>query len=152
METREFSKNAVIMLIIVGIITLVGNRIGYHIGIVEAIPGMVLIIAIGLVSLLLGRMIPLEIPAFAYATIIGFLLAVPYSSVQDVVLQYVGEINFLATTTPILAYAGLSIGLQTASMKKVSWKLVVVAFLVFTGAFFGAAIIAHIVLDFQGLI
>ncbi|GAD51347.1 hypothetical protein MBEHAL_0107 [Halarchaeum acidiphilum MH1-52-1] len=55
------------MLVVVGVITLVGNRIGYDGGIVAAAPGMALIIVIGLASLLLARFAPIELPAFAYA-------------------------------------------------------------------------------------
>jgi hypothetical protein len=152
METDEFATDSLKMLIIVGIITLVGNKIGYGIGIGTALPGMVLIIVIGFVAMLLGRLVPLELPSFAYAMIIAFVLALPFSPVQSTVLSLTEQVDFLATTTPILAYAGLSIGLQTTRMKEVSWKLVAVAVFVFFGTFFGSAIIAQIILTLQGII
>ncbi|WP_254546386.1 hypothetical protein [Halomarina pelagica] len=152
MSLGEFSLDSLKMLVVVGLITLVGNRIGYGIGLLEALPGMALIVAIGLASLLLGRLLPLDLPAFAYAMIIAFLIALPFSPVQEPVLAATGQIDFLATTTPILAYAGLSIGLQTARMKEVSWKLVLVAVFVFFGTFFGSAVIAQVVLSLQGVI
>ena len=67
-------------------------------------------------------------------------------------LKYTNEVNFLGTTTPILAYAGISIGLQVLEIKRVGWRLVLVAFCVFLGTFFGSAIIAQIILKLQGLI
>lgn len=152
MEIREFSIDSLKMLIVISLITLVGNRIGYGYGIKESIPGMALIAVIGFIALLLGRVIPLELPEFAYAMIIAFLISLPYSPIQSTVLDWTGKINFLATTTPILAYAGLSIGLQTTKMKEVSWKLVLVACLVFVGTFFGSAIVAEIILILQGII
>lgn len=152
METRQFGLESVKMLVVIGVITLVGNWIGYGISIVEALPGIALIVLIGLASLLLGRVLPLELPSFAYAMVLAFLLALPFSPVQQQVLAMTEDINFLATTTPILAYAGLSIGLQVTRMKEVSWKLVLVAVLVFFGTFFGSAVIAHLTMSFQGTI
>lgn len=152
LSEREFGLDSLKMLLVIGIITLVGNAIGYGISPIEAAPGMALIIAIGLVSLFLGRYLSLELPSFAYAMVIAFLLSLPYSPVQDTVLSLTEPVEFLATTTPILAYAGLSIALQVTQMKEVSWKLVVIAVFVFFGTFFGSAIISQIILSIQGII
>jgi hypothetical protein len=152
LDNREFGLNSLAMLLIVGILTIVANYIGYGISPLAAAPGMVLIVAIGLVSLFLGRYVPLELPSFAYAMVIAFLLALPFSPVQDVVLGFTEQVEFLATTTPILAYAGLSIGLQVRRMREVSWKLVVIAVFVFFGTFFGSALIAQTILSVQGII
>lgn len=152
METPEFTAESLKMLLVIGFLTLTANTIATDTGVVAALPGMAIIVAIGLAALLLGRTIPLDLPAFAYAMIISFLLAIPFSPVQGVFLEYVEKIGFLATTTPILAYAGLSIGLQTGRMKEVSWKLVIVAVFVFFATFFGSAFIAELVLRAQGII
>lgn len=152
MDDVTFTLNALLMLGVVAVITLIGNFLGYGQDITAAIPGTLLMVAVGIVSLLLGRFLPIELPSFAYAMILAFLLSIPYSPVQEPVLQMTDNINFLATTTPILAYAGLSIGLQTDRMKQVSWKLMVVAVFVFFGTFFGSAVIAHVVLNLQGVI
>jgi hypothetical protein len=140
------------MLIIVAIITLIGQRIGFGISPLKALPGMILVIIIGIIALALKRLIPLKLPAFAYASLIALILTMPWLPTSAFVLKYTNEVNFLGTTTPILAYAGISIGLQVLEIKKVSWKLVLVAFFVFLGTFFGSAIISHIVLNLQGLI
>lgn len=154
--TAGFTLDSLKMLLVVGLLTLTANAIGpetgFRSGFLESIPGMGLIVLIGLVALLLGRAIPLDLPAFAYAMIIAFALALPFSPVQEPFLGYVGKVGFLATTTPILAYAGLSIGLQTGRMKEVSWKLVVVAVFVFFGTYFGSAVIAQAILAAQGII
>jgi len=152
MDRTEFVLNSLKMLIIVGIITLIGNVVGYDTGIIESIPGMILIIAIGLVSLFLAREIPLELPSFAYAIFISMVLALPFAPTQELFLQYTDRISFLATATPILAYAGLSVSLQMDRLKQIGWKLVVVAVFVFFGTFFGSALVAQIVLSLQGLI
>nr|WP_244605562.1 hypothetical protein [Halorussus marinus] len=152
MELPEFSVESLKMLLVVGALTLTANWVGYGISPLDAAPGIGLVVAIGFVSLVLGRVLPLDLPSFAYAMVIAFLLAIPFSPVQGQVLAMTEQIDFLATTTPILAYAGLSIGLQTTRMKEVSWKLVLVAVLVFFGTYFGSALISHLVLAAQGII
>lgn len=152
MERSDFIKNAIVMLIIVGAITLVGNRVGYDASITGAIPGMILIILIGLVSLVLAREVPLKLPAFAYGIFIATALALPFSPTSELFLHYTDRVNFLATATPILAYAGLSVSLQMNRVREVGWKLVIVGIFVFFGTFFGSAIIAQIVLTLQGII
>lgn len=152
MERSDFIANALKMLIFVGIITLIGNTIGYDNGIIESIPGMLIIIAIGLVSLYLAREVPLELPAFAYAIFIAMVLSLPFVPTQELFLRYTDRISFLATATPILAYAGLSVSLQMDRLKQVGWKLVVVAVFVFFGTFFGSALVAQFILGMQGII
>jgi hypothetical protein len=156
MSTPEFSVESLKMLLVVALLTLTANSIGpetgFQTGFVESVPGMAIIVVIGFAALLLARFIPVELPAFAYAMILAFLFALPFSPVQEPFLNAVGKVDFLATTTPILAYAGLSIGLQTGKMKEVSWKLVLVAVFVFFGTFFGSALISQFVLAAQGII
>ena len=140
------------MLIIVGIITLVGQKIGYGISPIRAVPGIILCVVIASAAFALKEVVPLKIPAFAYASLIALILTMPYLPTSGFILKYTNQVNFLATTTPILAYAGLSIGLQVTKMTKISWKLILVACVVFMGTFFGSAIIAEIVLKMQGII
>jgi hypothetical protein len=42
--------------------------------------------------------------------------------------------------------------MKVARIKELSWRLVLVAFCVFLGTFFGSAVIAQIVLKIQGII
>jgi len=140
------------MLIIVAIITLIGQKIGYGISPIQAMPGMILVIVLAMIGFGLKEILPFRIPAFAYISLITLILTMPYLPTSTFLLKYLEQVNFLATTTPILAYAGLSIGLHVSKMAKVSWKIVIVACAVFIGTFFGSAIIAHIVLKLQGLI
>jgi len=59
---------------------------------------------------------------------------------------------FLGTTTPILAFAGISVGNKLGEFKKLGWKVFVVAIFVFAGTFFGSAIVANIIMSLTGLI
>jgi len=137
---------------IVGIFILIGQLVASGSSPIAALPGMIIIIAIGMLALILKDLIPLKFPAFAWATMIAFILTIPMMPTSSILLGYINKVGFLATTTPILAFAGISVGNKIDILKKISWKLVLVSLLVFTSTFFGSAIIAQIMLKFQGII
>ena len=141
------------VLLLCVIITLIGQRIGYGISISEAIPGMIIVLIICMVALIIKDYTPrLKFPAFAWASLIALVLTMPFVPTSKFVLGYTKHVSFLGTTTPILAFAGISIGMKVAKIKELSWRLVLVAFCVFLGTFFGSALIAQIVLKIQGII
>ncbi len=141
------------ILIIVGIMILIGQRIGYGIGIIKAIPGIILVIIVAQISLIIKAAFPnIKFPAFAWATMISFILSMPFMPTAEWYLGITNNVNFLGTTTPILAFAGISVGNKLQILKKLSWKIVIVSIFVFLGTFFGSAVIAQIVLKIQGLI
>ena len=60
----------------------------------------------------------------------------------------IGKVDFLALSTPILAYAGMSLRAQeVAVFKKTGIRLLVVALLVFFGTFLASALISQVALD-----
>jgi hypothetical protein len=145
--------NQLKVLILSAILILIGQQIGFKISIIKAIPGMIVVIIICLAALIIKNYTPkLKFPAFAWASLIALILTMPFLPTSKFILNYTNQVNFLGTTTPILAFAGISIGTQVSRLKQLSWKLVIVAFMVFLGTFFGSAVIAEIVLKIQGLI
>ena len=149
----ERSLNQLKVLIVVGIMILVGQRIGYGIQIAGAIPGILIVIAIAMFSLIIKDLFPkIKFPAFAWASLTALILSMPFMPSSEWFLRYTNEVNFLGTTTPILAFAGISVGNKIEKLKKLSWKVFVVAIAVFIGTFFGSAIVSHIILKLQGII
>ncbi len=149
----EKTFNQLKIMLLVGVLILIGQRIGYGIPVLGAIPGMLIIIAISMASLIIKDLLPnLKFPAFAWASLIGLILCMPFMPTAGAVLRFTNQVNFLGTTTPILAIAGISVGNRIDEFKRLSWKIVIVSFAVFAGTFFGSAIIAHIVLKIQGII
>jgi hypothetical protein len=145
--------NQLKIIIIVGIMILIGQRIGYGISVIEAIPGMILVIIISMLALYIKEIAPqIKFPAFAYASLAALVLSMPFMPTASFFLHYTDKVNFLGTTTPILAFAGISVGNKIHELKNLSWKVLIVAIGVFIGTFFGSAIIAQIVLKIQGLI
>ena len=145
--------NQLYLLILVGVLILVGQQIGYKINFIEAIPGIIIVIAICMFSLFIKALTPrLHFPAFAWASLTALILSMPFMPTAKIFLELTNKVNFLGTTTPILALAGISVGNKILTLKKLSWKFFIIALAVFIGTFFGSAIIAHIVLKIQGII
>lgn len=152
LDTRKI-LNQLIILLLVGAIILVGQRVGYGAPIAGAIPGMLIIVAISMFAIIIKGLLPkVKFPAFAWASLAGLVLTMPFMPTAEPLLRYMKNVNYMAITTPILAFAGISVGNKIADFKRLSWRIVVISFVVFTGTFFGSAIIAHIVLKIQGII
>lgn len=144
---------------VIGLMILIGQAVAHgitgkpQVPIVQGILGAAVIIAVCLVSLKIKEAMPnLKFPAFAWATLIGLILSMPFMPTAKWFLAQTGKIDFLATTTPILAFAGISVGNKVEQLKKISWKLVIIAMVVFCGTYFGSAIVAQIILKMQGII
>ncbi|WP_409367416.1 hypothetical protein [Lysinibacillus sp. 38-6] len=127
------------------ITTLVANLIGNNVSIAESIPGVLILSAIAFVGISLGKLIPLKIPAIIYVVLTGLLVASPISPISQPVIEYTAKISFMAPITIVGTLAG--IGLNFKSFISQSWKMVIIALLVFTGTFLTQAIFAQIFLN-----
>lgn len=144
-------KKHSLLLIISGILVLLTQKIGMGISIAESIPGMIIIILISIIALIIKDLFPKSIfPAFGWVTILGFLFSMPYNPLSTKFMEYVGKINFLCITTPLLAFAGLSVGNKIDDLKKMSWKIILISVIVFITIFFACALIAQTVLKLRG--
>ena len=151
-DFKRTSYQLIIMLM-VGAMVLLGQFISKGIAITTALPGMLMMIVAAMIAMILKDLFPKSIfPAFGFATIIGLLLSIPGNPISDVFNEHIANIDFMAITTPLLAFAGLSVGNKIEELKKMSWKIVVISLVVFTTIFFACASIAHIVLKVQGVI
>lgn len=141
-----------LILLMFGGITLIGNAIGYDIYSLEAVPGMVVLLLITLLGMIMEEYIPVNIPAVGYIALIGIVVSVPWFPGSEMIVQWTSQIELLAITTPILAYAGISIGKNWTDFTQLGWRAIVVAILVFIGTFLGSALIAEVILRVQGII
>ena len=140
----------IMVLTIIGIITLVGNFVGADIPIADAIPGMAFLVIISIIGVICAKVIPIRIPAVAYIVTIGCIVTIPGFPGATTFNAWAQKVNFLALTTPILAYAGISIGKDLGMLKKTGWRILIVSFVVFIGTYIGSTIIAQIVLKLIG--
>lgn len=141
-----------LILVIFGVIAYFGNLVGYEVLAIDAIPGMIVLILITVAGTTLARVVPGNMPDVGYIAIIGVIVSLNVFPGSEQVVAWTTQINILAIATPILAYAGISIGRNWADFTKMGWRALVVAMLVFLGTFLGSALIAEVVLRFQGII
>lgn len=146
-------KNA-ITLIIIGLIILIGNWLGYGVSPIEALPGIAIIVFVSIFGWWLSTVIPVKVesPTVVWISIVGLLLTSPIFPGGQWIAQATSKINFMATTTPVLAYAGLSLGKDLKTFKTLGWKIVVVSLLVLTGTFTLATLFAQIIFKLNGTI
>lgn len=153
--SMEKTIEQVKILLLIGIAILIGQKVkmGSNMILVESIPGMLAIIFIAIISLKIKELMPkVKIPAFAWASLIGLLLSMPASPIRESFLSMTSKVDFLAIGTCILAVAGISVGNKLTDLKKMSWKILIIAFIVFIGTFFGSAMISQVILKAQGII
>lgn len=145
--------NQIKVMLVIGAMILIGQRLGYGMPIMESIPGTLLVLLIALIALKIKEIAPnLKFPAFAWASLTALVLSMPFMPTSEIFLKYTNQVNFLGTTTPILAFAGISVGNKIPQLKKMSWKVFIIAMVVFTGTFFGSALVSQLVLKIQGII
>lgn len=159
------------ILVIAAFLILCGNSViavkanteaGFINTFVKAIPGMLILMAFTVAGVMCKRYIPIKLPAAAYIVTIGCILSIPgapgsasalsnfMNSLSGTIMGYVGHISFMSLTTPVLAYAGLSLAKDLGALKATGWKIVIVSIFVFIGTFLGSAVIADIVLKLTG--
>jgi len=96
--------------------------------------------------------IPWKVPAVVYISLIAIIVSMPNMPGSTYVVKWTTEVNLLALTTPVLAYAGVAIGRSWADFAKIGWKSIIVGTLVLLGTYLGSAVIAEMILRMQGII
>ncbi|MDD4570774.1 MAG: hypothetical protein PHE70_11740 [Tepidanaerobacteraceae bacterium] len=145
-------KDPIVITVIVAILILVGNFVGYKIDPVTAFPGMLILFLIVVVGLWITKIMPGKLPAVVYVSLLGIILTMPWFPLGEKIAELTSKVNFLALTTPILGYAGISMGKDLDTFKKSGLKIIVVAIFVFVGTYICSAIIAQAVLKLTGQI
>lgn len=145
-------KEWLLVLGIFGIAAALGNWFGFDVLPWVAIPGLIILIVISVVGLILEKLIPGNIPAVGYIGLIGIVVSLPFVPGSDFIVKWTSHISILALATPILAYAGISIGSNWTDFRKLGFRSVIVALMVLFGTFIGSALIAEGILRWQGII
>lgn len=131
-------------LLISGSFALIGNILGYSAAILPSVYGMLWLILFTLIGFIMRQMIPLELPAMAYISLVAILFAIPMSPVSGAVVSHVEQISLLALCTPILAYAGVTIGKDWPAFQKIGYKGIIVSILVIVGTVLACVLFSEI--------
>ncbi len=145
-------KKSLIVLLITAAITLVGNLVRPHISPIEALPGALILVAVAFIGVVLAKVVPIKLPAVAYVVTLAVLISVPGFPGSETIVAMTKKVDFLALTTPILAYAGIYTGKNLDTLKKTGWRIIILSLFIITGTYLFSAIIAQIVLSVIGQI
>ncbi|MBE6500144.1 MAG: hypothetical protein E7Z80_06345 [Methanobrevibacter thaueri] len=143
--------NWIILLIIFSIITVIGNFLGYKHPMTDSLIGMGILSLITLIGVWMERYLPFNISSILYISVMGILIAFPGMPTSNFVLHYVSQIELLSIVTVFLAYVGIGMGKSWDEFKALGWRAVVITVLVIAATYYGAAIVAHIVLVLSGV-
>lgn len=129
--------------LLVGLMVLIGNRIGYGTSMLEALPGVLLIILAVLVGDLLYSATKRKLPAVCWISFIAMAMTFPQVPYAAEVAALTGKVSFLAMITPMLTFAGLALAKDIPAFRRLGWRIVVVSLLANAGVFLAAAVIAQ---------
>ena len=141
------------ILLLFSVMAAIGNYVGYQYPFVESLIGMLILCFISLVGLIVEKLLPFDnIPAIIYISLIGLFVALPWFPLADPIIYYTSKVDLISLTTVLLAYAGVAMGKDLGSFKKVGLRGIIVTFAVIFGTYLGSAVIAHIALAYTGMI
>ena len=151
---RKYFVQQLGLLLMVSVIIILTNVIGYKMPVKDSIIGVLLLSAISLIGLTISKFMSrfVKLPSMMYVSLLGLLLACPVSPVKDIVVGTTTPVAFLAPATALGAFAGISLGKDLKDFAKMGWKLVLISLFVITGTFIFSALVADIVLKMTGAI
>ncbi|UUC96074.1 MULTISPECIES: DUF3100 domain-containing protein [Comamonas] len=129
--------------VLVGAMVLIGNRIGHGVPVMDALPGVLLIIAAVFVGDLIYVGTRRMLPAVCWISFIAMAMTFPLTPYAAEVAALTGKVNFLAMITPMLTFAGLSLAKDIPAFRRLGWRIVVVSLLANAGVFLAATLIAQ---------
>lgn len=141
------------ILLIFSVMSAIGNWVGFQYPFVESLIGMFILSIISLAGLIIEKLLPYDnIPAIIYISLIGLVVALPWFPLSEPIIYYTSKVDLISLTTILLAYAGIAMGKDLESFKKVGIRGIIVTFAVIFGTYLGSAVIAQIALMYTGMI
>ena len=142
----------VIGLLVASLMGSIGHWIGYGVSFTKSIPTLLIFSAVALIGMTLDKLIKTPFPAFLWVCVVSVIFALPFMPTSKYLMWAIGNFKTMAVVTPILGFAGVTVGKNFAYFKKLSWKSIIVGILVIAGTWFWSALIAQIMLKITGSI
>lgn len=148
----EKLKDYIFILLVTAIFTVVANTFGYHGDIAQGSIGVLIIAATAFFGVVI-QMLPgfNKLPIVFWVSLTAVIVSIPSFPGGVWIVEQTKHINFLATTTPILAYGGLCLGKDLEAFRRLSWRIVPVAMAVASGSFLCATALAEVMLHLEGI-
>jgi hypothetical protein len=127
-----------------GAIALVtGNWITYHTTPAQGFFGMVLVVLTVVIGDVLFNLTKRKMPLVCWVSIVGMLATFPFGAANAAIADISGKVNFLAVGTPILTFAGLSLGKDLPAFQKLGWRIIATSLVANFGTFVFGTLIAQ---------
>ncbi len=117
------------------------------------ISGLIVLVAFSFMGILVAEfMKQTNIKILADFPILGWvsIVSLIFSLMSNFFVTSIGAVDFLSITTPVLAFAGISVADSLGDLTKNSWKYVIVALFVFMGSYLGRLLLAQFGLMIMG--
>ncbi|SAK54854.1 AbgT transporter [Caballeronia hypogeia] len=130
--------------LVVAALSLVSDLLLYKTSPLVALPGMAIIVACVAVGQFLSSVTGRKVPAVCWISLIAMFLTSPACPWAAQMIAITGKVNFLASTPPMLTFAGLSIAKDVPAFRQLGWRIVLVSLIANAGTFLGATFIAQV--------
>ena len=146
---RKYFLQQLGLLLMVSVIMVLTNILGYKMPVGDSIAGILVLCAIALFGLTVSKFMSqfIKLPSMMYVS-----LTCPISPVKDFVIGVTSQVAFMAPATALGAFAGISLGKDLKDFAKMGWKLVIITLFVITGTFIFSALVADVILKLTGAI
>lgn len=113
----------------------------------STIYGAICLLLISLIGIAVSQLVRTRFPILGWVSISSLIICLPLWPWSDFFINSIASINFLSLTTPVLAFAGISVADKLLDLGKNSWKIIIVAVFVFIGTYLFSATIAQVLLS-----
>lgn len=145
-------KDMVFILLVTGFFSWIANLININPDLGKSAIGCFFLVVLATIGIFVSKLPGFHrLPMVFWVSIVAVIVSIPGFPGGDVVLSYTKHISFLALTTPLLAYAGLSVGKDMEAFKALSWRIIPVALAVAAGSFVCATVLAEFMLHLEGV-
>lgn len=150
---RKYFLQQLGLLLMVSVIMVLTNILGYKMPVGDSIAGILVLCAIALFGLTVSKFMSqfIKLPSMMYVSLTGLLLACPISPVKDFVSVLHPRLLY-GSYHCISALPGISLGKDLKDFAKMGWKLVLITLFVITGTFIFSALVADVILKLTGAI
>ena len=77
----------IVLFVLSGLGIGLANLVGFQVGFMDSLPGILILLAISLAGVVVSKLIPLKLPIVAYVSILGLLAASPICPAREFVIE-----------------------------------------------------------------
>ena len=126
-----------------GLTVLIANRVGHGVPMLDALPGVAIILAVVVVGDMIYVGTQRKLPAVCWISFVAMAMTFPSTPYAAEVAALTGKVNFFAMITTMLTFAGLALAKDIPAFRRLGWRIVVVSLMANAGVFLAATAIAQ---------